>query len=78
MATATESCGVDQIGESAGTVWRVLDAKGSLSTAKLVKESGISKDQVLLALGWLAREDKICIDSDRSRTVSLKPEATKS
>ena len=65
MSVAIDGCLVEQIGESAGVVWRVLDTKGSLTTAKLVKESGLPKDLVMHALGWLAREDKISIDSDR-------------
>lgn len=77
MSIATEGCVVEQIGESAGVVWRVLDTQGPLTTAKLIKASGLAKDLVLTALGWLAREDKICIDSDRGRTVSLKAEPTK-
>jgi hypothetical protein len=77
MSIATEGCLVEQIGESAGIVWRVLDTKGPLGMTKLVKESGLHKDLVTYALGWLAREDKICVDSDRLRTVSLKSESTK-
>ena len=64
---------LDQIGESAGAVWRVLDANGPLSMAQLVKKVELPKDQVLLALGWLAREEKLEFDeSGRSKTISLK------
>lgn len=73
MATANMSCGVEQIGETAGVVWHLLSDKGSLSMAKLVKETGCPRDLVMLALGWLAREDKIGIDVDsRSPTISLR------
>lgn len=73
MATANMSCGVEQIGETAGVVWHLLSDKGSLSMAKLVKETGCPRDLVMLALGWLAREDKICIDVEsRSPTISLR------
>jgi hypothetical protein len=73
MATASASCDLEQIGETAGVVWRLLDERGSLSMAKVVKESGAPRDVVLLALGWLAREDKIAIDSEsRGRVVSLR------
>jgi hypothetical protein len=72
MATATESC-VAEIGETAGKVWKVLDTKGPLTIAKLVKEIDGPRDVVMQALGWLAREDKVDIEEDgRTRTVSLR------
>lgn len=41
--------------------------------AKLVKAVGEPRDTTMLALGWLAREDKIDIVEDgRSRVVSLR------
>ncbi|HWB10739.1 MAG TPA: winged helix-turn-helix domain-containing protein [Pirellulales bacterium] len=73
MATASVSCDLEQIGETAGLVWRLLDGHGPLSMAKVIKESGAPRDLVLLALGWLAREDKISIDAEsRGRVVSLR------
>lgn len=73
MATASVSCDLDQIGETAGVVWRLLDERGPLSMAKIIKESGAPRDLVLLGLGWLAREDKIAIDSEaRGRVISLR------
>ncbi|HJS06811.1 MAG TPA: winged helix-turn-helix domain-containing protein [Pirellulales bacterium] len=66
------SC-ITQIGETAGTIWQVLNAKGSLTIAKLVKEIEAPRDVVMQGLGWLAREDKIAIDEEaRTRVVSLK------
>ncbi|MEX2559199.1 MAG: winged helix-turn-helix domain-containing protein, partial [Pirellulales bacterium] len=55
MAIASESCGIEQIGEMAGAIWRVLAEKGPTSTAKLVKEVEAPRDLVMQALGWLAR-----------------------
>ena len=73
MATANASCDIEQIGETAGDVWRLLTAKGPLSMAQVVKQLDVPRDLAMLALGWLAREDKISIDNDsRSRTVSLR------
>lgn len=73
MATvARESC-LAEIGETAGRVWHVLDEKGPLTLAKLVKEIEDPRDVIMQALGWLAREDKIEIEEDgRTRTVSLR------
>jgi hypothetical protein len=73
MATASVSCDLDQIGETAGVVWRLLDENGPLTMARIVKQSGAPRDLALLALGWLAREDKIAIDGEsRGRVVSLR------
>jgi len=73
MATATSLSCVDQIGETAGAVWRLLDQRGRLTMAKLVKGVGEPRDVVMQAIGWLAREDKIWIEEERrSRFVSLK------
>ncbi len=73
MATDTMNS-ISQIGETAGQVWHLLDVRGSLSIAKLVKEIDAPRDTIMQALGWLAREDKINIDEDsRTKTVSLRP-----
>jgi Winged helix-turn-helix domain (DUF2582) len=72
MATDTMTCAA-QIGETAGQIWKILDSKGTLTVAKLVKELDAPRDTVMQALGWLAREDKINIEEDsRTRVVSLR------
>ncbi len=71
MATVTVPC-VEQIGETAGIVWHVLEDQGPLSMAKLVKAAGQHRDFVMQAVGWLAREDKVIIEENsRGRVVSL-------
>lgn len=73
MASAGMVCGVEHIGETAGDVWRLLAVKGPLSMAQIVKQLDAPRDQVMMALGWLAREDKISVDYDsRTRTVALR------
>ena len=73
MAMATRESCLAEIGDTAGKVWHLLDEKGSLTIAKLVKEIDAPRDVVMQALGWLAREEKLEIEGDgRSRTVSLK------
>ena len=73
MAMTMESCGVEQIGECAGAIWKLLAEHGALSTAKIVKELDAPRDLVMQALGWLAREDKLTIDTDsRSKLISLR------
>ena len=72
MATATPISRVTHIGETAGVVWKILDEEGPMSMAKLVKAVGKPRDTVMQALGWLAREEKICVEEEgRSRIVSL-------
>ena len=74
MATASPPTPhIVNIGETAGIVWAVLSEEGPMSMAKLVQAVGSPRDIVMQGLGWLAREDKICIEEEgRSRIVSLQ------
>jgi hypothetical protein len=51
-----------EIGNAAGKVWQALNSKGALPKAQLGKVTGLSNDQVNLALGWLAREGKLAVE----------------
>jgi hypothetical protein len=67
------SSAVQQIGDTAGTVWHALNENGPLSLAKLVDKVGGNRDVVMQAVGWLAREGKIEIsETKRGRVVSLR------
>ena len=73
MATATTTCPIEQIGETAGLVWHALEEGGPLTVAKLAKQVDAPRDSVLQAIGWLAREDKILIEENgRSKKISLR------
>ena len=73
MDPAPTTSFVASIGETAGVVWKTLSEKGPLSMAKIVKAVGQPRDQVMQALGWLAREDKIeIVDDRRMKVVSLR------
>lgn len=73
MATATLTCLVTQIGETAGNIWHILEENGPMSFAKLVKAVDAPRDLVLQGVGWLAREDKIEIEeTGRARVISLR------
>lgn len=65
---------VEEIGLAAGEVWGALSTgNGGVALAVLKKSVDAPADLVLLALGWLAREDKVEIDaSGRTPTISLK------
>jgi len=73
MATATGSSCIEQIGETAGGVWKLLADRGPLSLAKLAREMDVPRDVVMQAVGWLAREDKVRIEEEsRTRVVYLR------
>lgn len=73
MAMLTESRATEQIGMTAGMVWRSLSSHGPMSMTRLLKEIDAPRDLVMQAVGWLAREDKIEIDGEsRTRTISLR------
>ena len=72
-AASPDLTAVDRIGLTAGDVWHLLDEEGQLPISRIAGSIDASRDVVLQALGWLAREDKIDIeDNGRSRIVSLK------
>jgi hypothetical protein len=73
MATASCTSCLEQIGETAGMIWRLLDTSGPQKITAIVKEIDAPRDIVMQALGWLAREDKIAIEEEsRARVVSLR------
>lgn len=56
----------DEIGETAGKVWQALREHGTSDLGRLTKQVHESEKIVLLALGWLARENKVEIRSKKS------------
>jgi len=73
MASPPPNSWIERVGDTAGVVWRMLHANGPMTLAKVVKATVQPRDVVMLALGWLAREDKILIEDDgRKRVVSLR------
>jgi predicted RNA-binding protein (virulence factor B family) len=61
------------IGDSAGKLWVFLNENGPSSPSKIEKETGLSKNDLQRAVGWLAKEDKIAIEvNGRTETLSLK------
>ena len=64
---------LDTIGNSAGKIWQYLDQNGSASVTKITNETGINKNDVQRAIGWLLKEDKLSIEVvGRTETLSLK------
>lgn len=48
-----------QIGKNAGQIWEYLDENQVSSVFEIMKVLSMEKQDVLMALGWLARENKI-------------------
>jgi len=62
-----------EVGETAGKVWHLLNDEGPQTLAQIKKRVNGSGELVSLALGWLAREDKVEIRQDKkSYKVALK------
>ena len=62
-----------EVGMTAGKVWHALSTEGPLTLAELKKRVDGQGDLVPLAIGWLAREDKVDIKPDkRTLRVQLK------
>lgn len=63
------------IGEAAGYVYRLLEKEES-NTAKVkrtLKKTGFDSETVLMAIGWLAREDKLFMEKiGNTCTIKLK------
>jgi len=62
----------DVIGQSAGLVWSFLSEHGESSLSKVAAGTGLGKNELQRAIGWLAREDKLVITlKGRTETLSL-------
>lgn len=61
------------IGDAAGKIWKFLNENGEASVTKITSETGISKNEIQRAIGWLLKEDKLLIEmKGRAETLSLK------
>ena len=67
----------ETIGKAAGIVWQHLsDAEQGVTLASLKKLEGLRADEAVAAIGWLAREGKLRLQSTkRSCTVALVEQA---
>jgi predicted HTH transcriptional regulator len=61
------------IGNAAGKIWEYLDKNGPSSVSKITTETGINKNDIQRAIGWLSKEGKLAIEmKGRAETLSLK------
>ena len=64
---------IDQIGIDAGKIWNELELNGEMTTGALKKSLGLAPFNLNIAIGWLAREDKISLSRNGNTIkVSLK------
>ena len=62
----------DRIGEVAGYVWRYLEDEGECSVSSISSSLDFPRSKVNMAIGWLAREDKLeFLDEGRGTYVGL-------
>jgi hypothetical protein len=64
--------GYNQIGETAGNVWKALESQGPQTMAALMEEINAPQSLFFMAIGWLSREDKVRFEAaDGDYLVSL-------
>ena len=59
-----------KIGENAGVIWRELNARGEQNISNLKRNTRLDEKNLYLALGWLAKENKI-VFSQRQRQIVI-------
>jgi hypothetical protein len=57
----------EKFGRNAGKVWVVLNTRGPLNEASLIRNTKLSENELYAAVGWLARENKISKDGNLYR-----------
>jgi hypothetical protein len=54
----------NEFGSYAGKVWTTLNTQGPLKEDALLKNTKLREDELWTAIGWLARENKICKENN--------------
>lgn len=57
------------VGENAGKVWHAMNQIEEITIPELARKLDLSEESTAMAVGWLAREGKICIDRKDGQTV---------
>jgi hypothetical protein len=66
---------ITEIGIVAGEIWHYLDHHGDGSLDELAKGIERDRDNILMSLGWLAREGHVILKrSDNGYLISLRKE----
>ena len=59
-----EAMNVEVIGNNAGLVWQALSTADAIGVKQIKKMTKLKDKEVFAALGWLAREGKVNLDTD--------------
>jgi hypothetical protein len=51
---------IEEFGRNAGELWKTLNTQGPLPETKLMENTRLQEDEFYVAIGWLARENKVC------------------
>ena len=63
---------INQIGKSAGVVWKYLTEHPEAKPSEIKKTLKLSDDLLWMAIGWLAREGKVVFSQEgKAMRVSL-------
>ncbi|MBI5806243.1 winged helix-turn-helix domain-containing protein [candidate division TA06 bacterium] len=57
------------IGQNAGVLWKMLNTKDEQNLSALKKQAKLDDKQLYLALGWLAREDKVKFTQSKQQVI---------
>ncbi len=67
---------ITEIGIVAGEIWHFLDNKNEVRLSDLVKGVDRPRDNILMSLGWLAREGHvILVQAGSDYRISLRKDA---
>lgn len=61
----------EEIGTTAGAIWKILHTKGELSLSQLKKQTKADARVFDWAIGWLARENKIAF-TQQKRSIRVR------
>ena len=53
-----------EIGIVAGEIWHYLDQHGEVTLSKIVSSIDRPRDNILMSLGWLAREGHVLLNQE--------------
>jgi hypothetical protein len=64
---------ITEIGIIAGDIWHYLDQHGDATLSALISDMDKNRDNVLMSLGWLAREGHVIVQqSEGDYKISLR------
>jgi len=55
---------IEDFGRNAGKIWETLNSNGPLNQNILIRKNKLNENEFYTAIGWLARENKVCKDGN--------------